>query len=196
VTIRLIIALLPLSLLAACAVWQKPAPPPVEQPGSREPVETDADRLLNYYAYVVNLHGNSLQQEFGRVRTAYQTQPSDLHRMQLVLLLGTPGATFRDIDLAHRLLQDWLEQPYQGYSRLYPLAMLLRGHLAELKRLEDSVTRSSAELRQASNRIATQEQQLETAQQRARALQDKLDALLQMEKFLIEREQMLQPDRP
>lgn len=161
-----------------------------------ETVETDADRLLNYYAYMTSLQGDLLLQEFQRVQGEYHSDPSDFHRMQLIMLLSSPSAPFRDVQLAQALLKSWLGEEFNVYSKLYPLALLYRNYLAELEGRRETIERTSGELgetkeqaRQQSEQIARQASELAAQKQRITELQQKLDALLEMEKNLIERGQ-------
>jgi hypothetical protein len=168
-----------------------------------ETVETDADRLLNYYAYMAGLQGDVLLQEYQRVQEAYHSDPSDFHRMQLIMLLSAQSAPFRDTRLAQNLLRAWLGEEYNVYSKLYPLALLYRNYLAELERQDETIERASDELREAraqaqqkGERIAQQASEIATEKQRSTDLQEKLDALLEMEKALIERGQKQEPETP
>jgi len=168
-----------------------------------ETVETDADRLLNYYAYMAGLQGDVLLQEYQRVQGAYHSDPSDFHRLQLVMLLSSPSAPFRDTQLAQNLVKAWLGEEYNAYSKLYPLALLYRNYLAELEGRREAIERAGGELREAraqaqqqNERIARQASEIATEKQRSTELQEKLDALLEMEKNLIERGQKQQPETP
>ncbi len=161
-----------------------------------ETVETDADRLLNYYAYMAGLQGDVLLQEFQRVQGAYHSDPSDFHRMQLIMLLSSPSAPFRDTQLAQNLVKAWLGEEYNAYSKLYPLVLLYRNYLAELESRREAIEHAGGELREAraqaqlqNERITQQASEIAAEKQRSTELQEKLDALLEMEKNLIERGQ-------
>ena len=173
------------------------------QPEVVQTVETDADRLLNYFAYMTKLRGNDLIQEYGRVQDAYHLEPSDFHRMQLVMLLCSPSASFRDTELARFLLNGWLEKEYNTYSKLYPLALLFDTYLTEISSRDVAIKNTTGQLKDTSDqlrelreenqaqdaRIAEQKSKLTREEQRSRELQEKLDALLEMEQTLIERGQ-------
>ena len=200
--LRIAAVLVPV-LLAACApqaeVMRKPLPHSVVV----ETVETDADRLLEYYAFMTELQGEPLLREYQRVRKAFWADPNDFNRMQMIMLLSSSSATFRDIRLAHSLLKEWLADQYNTYSKLRSLALLYDNYLAELIRLEAARNQASDQLRQASDRVERQSERIEQQKteiamekQRSGELQNKLDALLEMEKALIEREQMTTPDKP
>jgi peptidoglycan hydrolase CwlO-like protein len=119
------------------------------------------------------------------------------------MLLSSPSASFRDTGLAHTLLKDWLNEQYNAYSKLHPLALLYDNYLAELQRRDEVIERTTDQLRQANDRverqnerISKQKAELATEKERLGQLQEKLDALLEMEKNLIERGQTPQPDIP
>ncbi len=189
------ITLLAASIAAGCA----PQPPVTTEPLPRlqivETLETDADRLLNYYAYVTELQGETLEREYRYVEKAYSTDPNEYNEMQMIILLASPRASFRDTDLARTMVRRWLQDEYYRYSKLRPLAMLYYSYLSELKRQNRVIDQAKKSLRQANEQSAQQAEQVKASQQRSKELQDKLDALLEMERSLIEREQITQPDK-
>ncbi len=189
------ITLLAASIAAGCA----PQPPVTTEPLPRlqivETLETDADRLLNYYAYVTELQGETLEREYRYVEKAYSTDPNEYNEMQMIILLASPRASFRDTDLARTMVRRWLQDEYYSYSKLRPLAMLYYSYLSELKRQNRVIDQAKKSLRQANEQSAQQAEQVKASQQRSKELQDKLDALLEMERSLIEREQITQPDK-
>jgi predicted ribosome quality control (RQC) complex YloA/Tae2 family protein len=191
------------SIGAGCALQTRKPGDSLPRSQVVETVETDADRLLNYYAYITELQGETLLQEYRRVQETYGTGPNDFNRMQLIMLLSSPSASFRDTGLAHTLLKDWLNEQYNAYSKLHPLALLYDNYLAELQRRDEVIERTTDQLRQANDRverqnerISKQKAELATEKERLGQLQEKLDALLEMEKNLIERGQTPQPDIP
>jgi hypothetical protein len=159
-----------------------------------ETVETDADRLLDYYSYMSELQGDPLLREYKRVQRLFDEEANDRNRMQLIMLLSSQSATFRDTNAAKVLLEIWLDDRYNTYSKLRPLALLFDGYLTEVHRLDDAITRQAGMLGRMSERAARQAKELELEKNRTVALQKKLDALLEMEMNLIEREQITTPD--
>jgi len=193
---RFAIALLISCMGAGCAVQRAAPVNSLPQRQVIETVETDADRLLNYYAYMTGLQGDILLQEYQRVQEAYHTDPSDFYRMQLIMLLSSPSASFRDMELARFLLEGWLKEEYNTYSKLHPLALLYDSYLSELTSRDETIVRTSSQLSETSKQIEQQSAQISEQKsalaretQRSRELQEKLDALLEMEKNLIERGQ-------
>jgi hypothetical protein len=159
-----------------------------------ETVETDADRLLQYYAYMVELQGDSLQREYRRVQKAIHADPNEFNQMQLIMLLSSPSATFRDTGHAQVLIKAWLNDEYNTYSKLRPLAVLFGNYLGEVNQLDytheqtrNSLDKAVNELEQAVDQISMQRQELAAEKRRSSALERKLEALLEVEKTLIER---------
>jgi hypothetical protein len=166
------------ALFAACAVTQPtrdPAPllPPPQVKAS------DADRLLKYYHRVLSLKGGELAREYERARQAFEREGSDVNRIQLAMLLSLPSAGFRDDSAAIGLLQPVLKEQRGEESSLRPLALLMQSYILEVRRAEDA--------------LQTQTSKLRDEQRRGEALQQKLEALLEMEMKMIEREQSAQP---
>ncbi|UCH47253.1 MAG: hypothetical protein JSU95_14325 [Betaproteobacteria bacterium] len=199
---RTFMILLAASVATGCAPQPTVTYEPLPQLQIVETLETDADRLLDYYAYMTELQGDTLEREYTFVEKAYTTDPNEYNQMQLIMLLASPRASFRNTDLAHAMVKEWLQDEYYRYSKLRPLAMLYDNYLSELKRqgkLIDQATedlqQSDQKLRQANERSAKQAQEIKASQQRSKELQDKLDALLEMERSLIEREEITQPDK-
>ena len=123
------------------------------------------------------------------------------------MLLSLQGAPFRNTISANVLLQTWLNDESNADSKLLPLADLFDDYLTEVQRLEKEISRQTDVLGNASERAARQAQKLEAEKKwstklqkqndvekaRSAALQKKLDALLEMEMNLIEREQITNP---
>jgi hypothetical protein len=139
---------------------------------------SDVDGVLNYYHRVLALKGPELGREYERARQDFEQIPSEVHRLRLAILLSVPGAAFRDESAAIGLLQSLVKDGSEE-TPLKSLAELLQNFILEQRRTEDALQAQSAKLRD--------------EQRRAEALQQKLEALLQMEMNMIEREQAAQP---
>lgn len=139
------------------------------------PARSENDRLLDYHARLTQLKPQDLGPEYESVRKSYERQPSDFQRIQLAMLLSLPGATFRDNLTALALLQSWTKDKRNETSSLKPIAMMMRSYLLDMRRSDDA--------------MQTQAGKLRDEQRRAQALQQKLEALLEMEMKMIEREQ-------
>ena len=193
---RIMIVLITANLIVGCAPTPQVKDEPLPQLQLVETLETDADRLLDYYAYMIDLQGDSLLREYRIVQKENQANPNDFSRMQLVMLLSSPSAPFRDTKTAHAMLRAWLEDDYYQYSKLRPLALLYDNYLSEVSRQVEVINQTRQDLRQADEASADQSRKLESEREHSKALQEKLDALLEMERNLIERQQMTQPDTP
>ena len=188
-------ALLGACLAIACTQKLTGVPATVPRVAVVETVETDADRLLDYYSYMSELQGDTLLREYQRVQRLFNEEPNDRNRMQLIMLLSSQSATFRDTNAAKVLLEIWLDEQYNTYSKLRPLALLFNSYLTEVRRLDDAIGRQAGMLGKTSERAVHQAKELEVEKQKTAALQKKLDALLEMEMNLIEREQITTPDQ-
>ena len=208
-TIRVIIASLTILVLGVGCTQNlheilNPAPP-VEVVEIEEP---DATRSLDYYSYISDLQGEALLREYQRAQRVFVDEPTDHNRMQLVMLLSSQDAPFRNTNSAKVLLQTWLDDESNTHSTLRPLAELFDDYLTEVQRLDKAMSRQTNMLSKTSERAASQAQKLDAEKKwsaklqkeydaekaRTAALQKKLDALLEMEMNLIEREQITNPD--
>jgi hypothetical protein len=153
-----------------------PVPPPPaaapEPPFARQPVG-DVDRLLSYYGHLNTLAGEQLTAEYERTMRFYRQQYSDFTLMQLVLLRIMPGASFRDSTAARDMLSSFLKEPRTRSSELRPLALLLQTMLAEQQQ-KDAESQAQA-------------QKLKEETRRYEEVKQKLDALIDAERKMLER---------
>ena len=148
------------------------APPAQKAPFARQPVG-DADRLVAYYGYLTTLSPEQLTREYERTLRFYREQNSDLAFMQLVLLRSLPNTAFRDSAQARDMLSSFVKEPRLQSSELQPFALLL---LTMLNELQDK----DAE-------IQAQAQRLKEEMKRYDAVKQKLDALIDAERKMLER---------
>lgn len=141
-----------------------------------DPARSDAERVARFYERLLTLKGGELASELERRRAEFDREKSELNRLQLALLLSLPAAPFRDDNAAQALLVPFVRDKAQEGSSLRPLALWLHAQLVELRRADESLQQQTVRLKE--------------EQRRADALQQKLDALLNMEKKMIEREQL------
>lgn len=144
-----------------------------------EPAKTDIERALKYYERVIKLKGPELSGELEAARRKFEQEKSDLNRVELAMVLALPGAPFRDEHAALALLQPLARGQESAESPLRPLALFLLAWFTDLRRADESLQQQT---------IRSKEEQ-----RRADALQQKLDAILEMEMKMIEREQALPP---
>ena len=141
-----------------------------------DPARSDAERVARFYERLLTLKGGDLTSELERRRAEFDREKSELNRLQLALMLSLPAAPFRDDTAAQALLVPFVRNKTQEGSSLRPLALWLHAQLVELRRAEESLQQQTVKLKE--------------EQRRADALQQKLDALLNVEKKMIEREQL------
>ena len=142
-----------------------------------EPSHGEPERALQFYDRIINLKGTELGQALGSARLDFETEKSGLNRIRLAMLLSLPGASFRDDHAASHLLQPLLRDRELEDSPLRPLALLLNNHLAETRKLEETLQQQSAKTKE--------------EQRKSEALQQKLEAILEMEMKMLEREQTI-----
>jgi len=157
---------------AAEAPEPSAAPTAQKPPFARQPVG-DADRLVAYYGYLTTLQPEQLAREYERTLRFYREQNSDLAFMQLTLLRMMPNTAFRDSTQARDMLSSFVKEPRLQSSDLQPFALLL---LTMLNELQDK----DAE-------IQAQAQRLKEEMKRYDAVKQKLDALIDAERKMLER---------
>jgi hypothetical protein len=187
-TTRLLLAVVSAPLvLAGCPQPQpRPSPPPSapeaapvqpppsvpEAPFAHQPV-SDADRLVAYYGYLSTLSAEQLTREYERTLRFYREQYSDLTFMQVVVLRIMPSAPFRDTAQARDMLSSFLKEPRVRSSEMQPLALLLLNMLTEMQQKDAE--------------IQAQAQRLKEETKRYDAVKQKLDALIDAERKMLER---------
>lgn len=174
----------PLIFFAAMAGCQTTQDIPVSREPPRyqiavEQPHKDIVRALKYYEQLLNMKPPELVGELDKKRHSFEQDRSDFNRLQLAMLLSLPGTDFRDDSAAIELLQNLANDRKGDNSSLRPLALLLYAGLAELRRADETLQQQATRLKE--------------EQRRADALQSKLEALLELEMRMIEREQASQP---
>ena len=199
-------------MVAACAPVDSKSTRP-DAPSGRSVVESDLVRLARFYDRLLTMKGNELASELEMIRGSFERDKSDLDRLQLALLLSLPGTSFRDDNAALALLSPFVKDRGREDSTLRPLAIWLYSELLELRRSDEALQQQAArlkeelrrsdeawqqqaaklkeELRRSDEALQQQVAKLKEEQRRADALQQKLDAILDMEMKMIEREQNL-----
>jgi uncharacterized protein YlxW (UPF0749 family) len=164
-----------------------------------EPMQVDDARVLRYYENALKLKGAELARELDSTRQEFDEDKSELNRVRLAMLLSLPGTGFRDDQAALNLIQPFLNDKQYENSVLRRLALMLHTQLSELKRLDEALQQQAAKAKEEQRRAdeALQQQTAKTKeeQRRADALQQKLEAILDMEMKMIEREQTAPPKR-
>ena len=146
-----------------------------------EPMQDDNTRALRFCEDALKLKGPELTRALDSTRKEFEKDKSELNRVRLALLLSLPGTAFYDDQAALNLVQPFLNDKRYENSVLRPLAVMLHSQLSELKRLDEALQQQTAKARE--------------EQRRADALQQKLEAILEMEMKMIEREQAAPPPK-
>ena len=146
-----------------------PAPPPAPVP----PRVSDAERLLTYYTFALNLPPDQLALEQERTLRFYTQHRSEFAQMQLVLLRCLPGAGPKDRVQAQEMLSSYLKESQNGSPELRALGLMLRTLLTDNQQLEAQ--------------LQAQGQKLRDEARRGDELKQKLDALVETERKLLER---------
>lgn len=136
------------------------APAPVD-----EARPDDVERLLGYFALARKMPAAEQGRERDGAQQAYLRSQTEYNRVRLAMLLSLPGAAFNDEARALELI-DPLARNQR--SSLHNLAVLLSAFIQEQKRLGGN---------------------MQGLQQNVQGLQQKLDALKNLDRNLIEREQ-------
>ena len=157
-----------------------------------EPLQADDARALRFYENALKLKGADLARKLDSTRQEFENDKSELNRLQLAMLLSLPGTGFRDDPAALSLIQPFLNDKHHENSVLRPLALMLHAQLSDLKRVDEHLS----ELKRLEEALQQQTAKTREEQRRADALQQKLEAILEMEMKMIEREQAAPPKRP
>ncbi len=184
-TARLLLATLCAMLtLSGCP---EPAPKPPTRPDAAPPQQPqvrpqppfslqragDTDRLVSYYGLLRSLSPEQLAREHERTMRFYRQQYSDFTFMQVVLLQMIPTTPFRDSTQARDMLSSWLKEPRTRASDLRPLALLLNTMLVEQQQKDAE--------------FQAQAQKLKEETRRYDEVKDKLDALIDAERKMLDR---------
>jgi hypothetical protein len=139
-------------------------PPPRAEIPARIRSE-DLERLLSYFEHVRKLPAAELVRESESARAAFMRGRADFDRMRLAILISIPNTALNDDQRAADLLDPLVKNQS---SSLHGLALVMSAHLQERRRLETG---------------------MQGLQQNVQRLQQKLDALMSLERSLIDREQ-------
>lgn len=164
---------IPAPQAAPCECTKEPVPPFAFQPVG------DGDRLIAYYGYLTTLSAEQATREYDRTLRFYRQQSSDFTLMQLALLRIVPATAFRDSAQARDMLSSFLKEPRSKSSELRPLALMLNTMLFELQQKE------------AENQA--QAQKLNDEARRYDEVKRKLDALIDAERKMLDRNNSERP---
>ncbi|MET0218915.1 MAG: hypothetical protein ABW205_13450 [Burkholderiales bacterium] len=182
--------ILVIAVLTACAAPKRSSPPPAvppdpapvlvepprpelkPEPLPSEPQPSELDRVLLHFESVRRMQAPEAARELEQARQSFSRARTDYNRVQFALLSLLPNTGGRDdaksIALLEPMLKDSPRDKSGAGSGLRAFAVLLYNQITEERKLED---------------------RMKEEQKRADALQQKLDALKEVEKSLLDREQ-------
>lgn len=182
-TIALI--LLPLTACQVRAPRPVPEPEPVQpapavvEPPVCEPkvieVYTGTDDTLLFLANLKQKSPADLKTALYQARKDFTDTGSEAARMKLVLLYLQPGTSFRSETLALQLLEPYIKGDANPLSPYRGIAQLVLANLEESRKTDTAVQ--------------AQVQKVKEEQKRADELQRKLDALKDVERAMIQKDQ-------
>lgn len=138
-------------------------------------VTSQADELLLYYDYLRKQPSAELVKEYDKARQSLAKSRNDVNRIRAALLLSLPNAPFHDNAAALVLVNEMLKDTRSTNTGLHGLASLLSVSLTALTDQQRATDDMS--------------QKWKDEQKRADELQGKVDAIKNMEKNLIRRDQ-------
>jgi hypothetical protein len=152
-----------------------PAAPPAPEPAAPAPPQrvSDPERLLYYYEYLVALPADQVARETERTQRFFGQHRSEFALLQLALLRSLPGASARERTQATEALAQFLKETRDRGSDLRPFALLVNNLLIEQQRMEAD--------------LQAQGQKLKDEAKRYDELKQKLDALIETERKMLER---------
>jgi len=152
---------------------QAEVPPPAPAPAPTPPKVSDAERLLYYYEYVSRLPADQVAQEAERTQKFYTQNRTDFALLQLVMIRAVPSASGKERAQALDLLGPYLKDSRERGSDLRPLALLMNAMLGEQQRQEAEIQQQGTKLKEEARRNEE--------------LKQKLDALIETERKILER---------
>lgn len=135
-------------------------------------VTSQADELLLYYDNLRKQTSAELSREYDKSRQSMAQNRSDVNRLRVALLLSLPNTAFHDNAAALGLANELLKENKSNSSGVRGLANLLSVSLTEQQRMAEDWS-----------------QKWRDEQKRADGLQDKVEAIKNMEKNLMRRDQ-------
>jgi hypothetical protein len=129
------------------------------------------DDMMEFYESLRKLSAAELSRVYDKVKQNFVQNKSDSNRIRLVLLLAMPHTSFRDVNSALYLLNEWPRGEAKTFNHLWSFRNLLLAQLMEQQRLGNSVDELSQKLRDEQKRVET--------------MQNQIDAIKSMEKNLL-----------
>jgi hypothetical protein len=141
-------------------------------PSQQEVVLTgQMDDMMEFYESLRKLSAPELSRVYDKVKQNFVQNKSDANRIRLVLLLIMPQTSFRDVNSALYLLNEWPRGETKTFNYLLSFRNLLAAQLLEQQRLSNSTEELGQKLRDEQKRVET--------------MQNQIDAIKSMEKNLL-----------
>lgn len=134
---------------------------------------SDTDRLLDYYATTAALPRDQWSKELERARRQYESEATSYARMQWIMARLAANGEVKEHDKALELLQLQLSSKDDIAPELRALASMLRQLLGDNRQLEGN--------------LDAQREKLKEEMKKSEALKQKLDAIVEAERKLQER---------
>lgn len=136
---------------------------------------SESAALLDYYANLRTKTAAGQRQELDELRREFAAGSAEAVRIKLAMVYLLPGAAIRNEGQAAQLLDPYARGDSRADSPFRGIAQLLLAHLDQSRRLEAGTQAQAAKLRE--------------EQKRSEELQRKLDALKEVERAMILKDQ-------
>lgn len=140
---------------------------------AQRPSESAA--LLDYYSSLRTRNAAGQRQELDELRREFTASGAESARIKLAMVYLLPGAAVRNETQAAQLLDPYARGDTRGDSPFRGIAQLLLAHLDQSRRLEAGAQAQATKLKE--------------EQKRSEELQRKLDALKDVERTMIQKDQ-------
>jgi polyhydroxyalkanoate synthesis regulator phasin len=174
-----------LALLTSCAAQRPvPAEPPPPVPVSLPaPVPNEIDELMAYLLQAKMLGAAALADESSRLREDWSREQSDFARLKLALVLTGNG----DDGELMELMEPMVQESSTAKPEMRALAILLYASAQERKRARENLASAQTRLREAHKNEEASQARADQLRKQVEELEKKLNALITIEKSLIER---------
>lgn len=176
-------------VLSGCSLFaNKPLPAPVPPVPIPEPpaacicdpkvveISVGIDEVMRYYTAARQKQAATLKPEVEQAKRDFAASGTEVARLKLALLYLIPGSPMRSDALAVPLLEPLMRPDGTAFSPWRGLAQILLAGIEETRRAADTATQ-------------TLTAKLKDEQKRSDELQRKLDALLEVERAMILKDQ-------
>lgn len=153
--------------------------PSVDQPICAQPapaeIRSEVDEVMDYYLAFRTKSGSSAKEALETARKDFDANGNETSRLKLALIYWAPNSPFRNDAQVAQLLEPYIRGEGGNARELRSLAHILMGSL-ELNRRSDAA-------------VQAQLSRLREEQKKSEELQRKLDALKDVERAMIQKDQ-------